>query len=117
MIRVTYCRKDHCLTVKGHALSGEAGHDLVCAAASILAYTLANFVENTMSVGAATDRVVRLENGYAEISCKVKKAYRATITLSFDSICSGFDILARRYPEYVKFEEINYTRDRKEKLD
>ena len=41
MIDVTYDRKRLILKVKGHAHSGEAGHDLVCAAASILVYTLA----------------------------------------------------------------------------
>ena len=117
MVKVTYCRKDHCLTINGHALSGEAGHDLVCAGISTLAYTLANFVYNSVSFGSATDHIVRLENGYAEISCKAKRSFRATITLGFDNICAGFDILARRYPDNVKFEEINYTRDRKEKDD
>ena len=35
MIDVTYDRKRLIVKVKGHAHSGEAGHDLVCAAASV----------------------------------------------------------------------------------
>ena len=117
MIRVTYCRKDHCLTVEGHALSGEPGHDLVCASASILTYTLATFVVNTVDIGFATDKVIKLESGDAEVSCKVKSEHDMTVALVFDSICAGFDILAQKYPENVKYEIINYTRDRKSKKD
>lgn len=114
MIRVTYCRKDHSLFVEGHALSAEPGHDLVCASASILTYTLANFV---MNIGFVTDKVIKLEEGDAEVSCKVDSVHDMTVALIFDSICAGFDILAHKYPEYVKYEIISYTRDRKEKHD
>ena len=114
MIRVTYCRKDHSLTVEGHSLSAEKGKDLVCASASILAYTLANFVSN---IGCATNKVIKLEEGDAEVSCEADPAFDSTVALVFDSICAGFDILAQKYPEYVKYEIINYTRDRKEKTD
>lgn len=117
MIRVTYCRKDHCLTVEGHALSGEPGQDLVCASASMLIYTLAAFVANTVNIGFATEKVIKLESGDAEVSCKVKGAHDMTVALVFDSICAGFDILAQNYPENVKYEIINYTRDRKQKQD
>ena len=114
MVKVTYCRKDNCLTINGHAISGEKGHDLVCAAVSSHAYTLAHNVEKIVSRGAATDKIIRLEDGYSEISCKVKKSYRATVTLVFDTLCAGFEILSIRYPDNVKYEIINYTRDRKE---
>ncbi len=118
MIRVTYCRKDHCLIVEGHALSGDPGHDLVCAAASMLAYTLAAFIENINNSGRmATDTKIQLTEGYAELSCTVKRAYDCTVALVFDAICAGFDILAQKYPENVKYEICFYMRDRKEKDD
>lgn len=118
MIRVTYCRKDHCLIVEGHALSGEVGHDLVCAAASMLTYTLGAFIENVRDAGRmATDTKIQLTEGYAELSCTVKPSYDCTIALVFDAMCAGFDMLAKTYPENVKYEIINYMRDRKEKQD
>ena len=40
MIRVTYEPREHRLRVEGHALAAPAGEDLVCAAASALAWTL-----------------------------------------------------------------------------
>lgn len=113
MIRATYCRKDHCLTIEGHAMSAEVGKDLVCASASMLAYTLAAFVVNTVNAGYASDKVIKLEEGDTEISCKVKREHDMAVALVFDSICAGFDILAQKYPEYVKYEIISYTRDRK----
>lgn len=118
MIRVTYCRKDHCLTVSGHALSGEKGHDLVCAAASMLTYTLAAFIEKIKDTGRmATNTKIQLTEGYAEMSCTVKPSYDCTIALVFDAMCAGFDMLAQTYPDNVKYEIINYMRDRKEKDD
>ena len=49
MILVTYYRSYNRLTVEGHAHSGEPGKDLVCASASILAYTLAANVPTVCS--------------------------------------------------------------------
>ena len=117
MIRATYCRKDHSLTIEGHSLSAEKGKDLVCASASILTYTLAAFVVNTVDAGFATEKVIKLDEGDAEVSCKVNPDFDATVALGFDSICAGFGILAQKYPEYVKYEIINYTRDRKAKQE
>lgn len=39
MISVIYDRQDFTLTVRGHANTAEYGHDLVCAAASVLLHT------------------------------------------------------------------------------
>ena len=47
MIKVVYHRDHNKVEVTGHAHSGEAGHDLVCASASILVYTIASFARNT----------------------------------------------------------------------
>jgi len=41
MIKAVYDRKENKITVEGHAYSGEPGHDLICAAASVLIYTIA----------------------------------------------------------------------------
>lgn len=100
MIEVLYHRERHRLTVKGHAGSGEKGHDLVCAAASILAYTLGQAV---IQSSVALDKVIKLEEGDAEISCTPQVRFKNTLTLVFDTICTGFDILAQQYPENIKY--------------
>ena len=104
MIEVVYQRDKNCVTVKGHAHSGEAGHDLVCASASILIYTLASFVRNTKKARQSHKLIVKLDNGDAEVSCKAKSHYKAPITLVFDSICGGFELLARSYPQNISYE-------------
>ena len=104
MVKVVYHRDLNRVTVEGHAKSGEAGHDLVCASASILAYTLASFVENMKDAGQVYNPTAELKEGDAVIYCSPPNKYRASVTLVFDSICAGFEILARDYPENISYE-------------
>ena len=104
MIKVTYHRHMHDVVVEGHAQSGEIGHDLVCASASILVYTLASFVENVKNAGQVYKPIVVIEEGNARISCDVPIHYIGSITLVFDSICAGFELLARDYPDNISYE-------------
>lgn len=93
------------MTVEGHAQSGEVGHDLVCASASVLVWTLASFVANMKDAGQVSDPFLVVEEGNAWIeiqSCDHK--YRAAITLVFDSICAGFELLAQSYPENISYK-------------
>ena len=50
MIRVSYETGNHCMTMDGHAGAGEYGHDIVCAAASILMHTLEATVMDNQTV-------------------------------------------------------------------
>lgn len=104
MINVTYHRRKHDVVVEGHAQSGEVGHDLVCASASILVYTLASFLENAYEAGQIDEPILVLEEGHAWISCDPPIKYRDAVTLVFDSICAGFELLARNYPENISYE-------------
>ena len=106
MIKVIYNRDLNKVEVQGHAQSGEVGHDLVCASASILVYTLAAFVENMKSAGQVYYPTTELKEGDAFISCSPPKRYKVPVTLVFDSICGGFDILAKSYPDNISFEMI-----------
>jgi uncharacterized protein YsxB (DUF464 family) len=104
MIEVVYNRPYHRVTVKGHAHSGEAGHDLVCAAASVLAHTIGAAVTNLAADKKAHRTVVQLQNGDAEVSCTPYNRYKASVTLMFDTVCGGFELLARDFPENVRYE-------------
>ena len=106
MIRIVYHRKYHRVTVEGHARSGELGRDLVCSAVSALTYTLATSVTNLFKDDRKKMREVKtnLERGKAEISCNPVQGFSAVVTLVFDTICTGYDILAVDYPEYISFE-------------
>lgn len=104
MIKILYHRDNTRVSIEGHALSGEPGHDLVCASASILAYTLASFVQNMKEAKQVYNPKTDLREGEALISCDPPSKYRNSVTLVFDSICGGFELLARNYPDNISFE-------------
>ena len=104
MIQVIYYRKYNRLTVTGHAGSAEKGHDLVCASASMLAYTLAANVANMADNGQVREPIMEMKEGNTVVSCKPRINLKASVTLVFDSICVGFDLLAHEYPEYISYE-------------
>lgn len=105
MIEVRYDRKALELTVKGHAQSAEKGKDLVCAAASILVYTLAADVNRLTEGGTdvISRQTINLTEGDAKITCRPVLGKKAVATVIFDSVVAGFDVLAQQYPEYIKF--------------
>ena len=103
MIKVIYDR-NHCrVTVEGHAHSGDHGHDLVCASASMLSYTLASFVKNTHKAKQVKKPILKLEPGNAVVSCKPKRGFGPAVTLVFDAICGGYELLARNYPNNISY--------------
>lgn len=104
MIKIVYDRQATKLTVQGHAYCGEPGHDLVCASASILVYTLASFAKNTHKAKQVKKLVIKLNKGDAEVSFKAKRNYKMAIILACDAICGGFELLARNYPNNVSYE-------------
>ncbi len=104
MIQAVYYRRYNRLTVTGHAGAAEPGHDLVCASASILAYTLAANVANMADNGQVREPIINIGEGDTEISCKPRHNLKASVTLVFDSVCVGFDLLAHDHPEYITYE-------------
>ena len=104
MIQAIYYRSYNRLTVTGHANSAEPGRDLVCASASMLAYTLAANVAAMADTGLVRQPIIRNNEGDTEISCNPRHNLKNTVTLVFDSICAGFDLLAHDYPEYISYE-------------
>lgn len=104
MIRAVYHREQNKIVIEGHAYSGEPGHDLICASASMLVYTLAASVESMQKHGHITDAVIDLDKGNGVVGCEAYEQYKAAITLIFDSICAGYELLAENYPEKVSYE-------------
>lgn len=86
MIRAVYEREGPVLTLSGHALHAPKGEDIVCAAASILAYTL-------IEGGAEAEE---LADGSLRLSGEDRDAFRL--------IAGGFRLLAYNYPENIRFE-------------
>lgn len=105
MIDVNYNRKDYTVSVTGHAQSGEAGHDLVCSAVSILVYTLASNVERMSQDSSRFHKAkIKVQSGEAKIQCRPINGMKAVASLVMDSICTGFDILSQKYPDNVRYQ-------------
>ena len=104
MIEINYHRGYHRITVRGHAGSAEEGKDLVCAAVSALVLTAAANVRRMEDKGCTYSTAVTVDKGDAEIVVNPKAYFRLSIMQILDAICAGFEVLAREYPEYVRYE-------------
>lgn len=91
------------LTLKGHSEQAEMGQDIVCSAASILAYTVAQMVTTMREEGKLKKNPhIRMDSGDATITCKPTKQYFNEALLTYRVAQTGYDLLAHTYPEYVR---------------
>ena len=94
-------------TCEGHAGQAEHGHDIVCASASILAYTLAQNVIFLQEKGKFKGKPrVMLGDGNAHISCRPKKDNLAEVLHTYFVTQVGYSLLAHNYPQYVEIKEV-----------
>ena len=103
MIHVTYYREYNRVTIDGHAGTGPEGHDLVCAAVSALALTLAGNVAYMEAQEAVYGVVTDLKEGDAEIQCTPYRRYKDSVAQIYRAICVGFELLATKYPENILY--------------
>ncbi len=103
MTKIIYDREGLCLSMEGHALSGNYGEDIVCAAESMLLMCLEKRLldygeQVCLSTGRSPGRV-RIEarpEAEAETLCRE----------SFDTVFAGFLLLAEYEPEHVSATQI-----------
>lgn len=89
-------------TCEGHARQAKKGQDIVCASASILAYTLAQSIIFLQNKGKFKGKPrVMLKDGNAHISCRPKKDDFAEVLHTFFVVQVGYSLLAHNYPQYV----------------
>ena len=103
MIEVVYYRDKNRLASSGHAFSGEAGHDLVCAGVSALAYTLAANVGNMEDQGQAEDVKIKLEKGSGTIRCRAVEGCEDMVRRIFEAVCVGFELLCANFPKNISY--------------
>ncbi len=96
------------LTVDGHAGSADKGHDLVCASASILAYTLAQVVQAMEHQGDLKGKPrIDMNDGDATIILRCKSAdIYAEAMHTFFVIKTGYSLLAHNFPQYVELTTV-----------
>lgn len=107
MLKVTFEQKDSKLTLKleGHAGQANIGHDIVCASASILAYTVAQFVKDAEGSGyLKSDAVIKMENGDSVISCEPTDDMLIDMQNIYLFAERGYYLLAHNYPQFVELK-------------
>lgn len=107
MTEIVYERDRHRVEIKGHTAYKTLGQDVLCAGVSSLAFTLAEKVSAMSAAEQVEDATVYLEPGNTLIGCRAYPGTENVITLIFDTICTGFEILAINAPEYVSYKMIN----------
>lgn len=91
------------LTLSGHAGAAPAGVDTVCAAASMLAYTVAQEVLEMQGKGKLRKKAtVKLDQGTALITCKPKKSAWSEALHLYKVAQTGYRLLTANFPENVQ---------------
>lgn len=100
MITASYRIEDGTLTLRlrGHAGSAPAGKDLLCAASTALIYTLAQNITDAADK-LENQPVIDIREGAAKVSCTPKKLYLPGILVVYQTILTGFEVLAANYPQ------------------
>lgn len=88
------------ITARGHATDAVRGESIVCAAVTILTYTLAECVEREFS---ENEREILLESGNAVIRVFTDADRLAATLPKMQAIAIGYEIMAEEYPEQVRF--------------
>lgn len=99
MIKVHFNSKDYKLSISGHANYAEEGKDIVCAAVSILFYTLAASLEENMLKAPVEKEIGK---GSSAIQCTPKPEYEGNVGLIYWQALNGFQLMADAYPDHVK---------------
>ena len=107
MIYVTYRPGKNEITIKGHANYDENGKDIVCAAASMLFYTLSACLAKaprewfTEPPDMADYLADPKSKGVSHIRCTPRGDVEISVLIMYQTIVTGFEQLAANYPQYV----------------
>jgi uncharacterized protein YsxB (DUF464 family) len=83
------------INISGHAMFGEYGTDIVCAATSMLVFTIANQILKIDK----NFKVTIEENDISFLNDKNNEE----INLLIETMITGFDMLVEEYGEYITF--------------
>ena len=95
------------MTLKGHAEAAPKGEDLICASATMLAYTVAQAVQFMYEQGKLTKKPkISLREGNATIiATPTEDGYAEALHTFWVAQC-GIHVLAHNYPQNVKMEHL-----------
>ena len=94
----------------GHAQYAEYGYDIVCASVSILAYSLAEAVNEAKKCEYLSHPPsISISEGRIEVEClPISEEYDRMLTI-FNTIKMGYRLLASNYPENIILDESGFT--------
>lgn len=91
------------LKVVGHAGQDVKGHDIVCSAASILSYTIAQYLKYVEKQGGLKEEPqIDFKDGNALIVAKPTEEYMGEVLNAYFVAEVGYSLLAQNYPQYVE---------------
>jgi uncharacterized protein YsxB (DUF464 family) len=95
------------MTLKGHAESAPKGEDLICSAATMMAYTVAQAVQFMYEQDKLTKKPkIRIKDGEATIiATPTEEAYAEALHTFWVAQC-GIHVLAHNYPKNVTMEHL-----------
>lgn len=101
------------MRMRGHAGADNPGHDVVCAGASTLAYTLAQCMRFMREQGKLQKEPnMLLRNGRAEITAKPKdEAAYAEALHTFFVVQVGLTLLQENYQDFVQVTRFDQAQD------
>ena len=93
------------LKVEGHAGMAEKGHDIICSAASILTYTIAQYLRYVdRQKGLRKKPKIEMKDGDALIVAKPTEEYMGEVLNAFFVAEVGFSLLSQNYPQFVELK-------------
>ena len=105
MIRVEFEKEEGkflSLCVEGHSGQAEKGRDIVCSAASILAYTVGQTLVQMNKQGWLKKKPhINLKEGKGLITCIPKEEYFDECLMVFFVAEVGYTLLHNNYPQFV----------------
>ena len=87
------------LVCQGHAGYAEEGHDIVCAAVSVLAFTCANALESVAGVQPKVEE----KDGFLSVFLPENAGHDAQTVMN--TVLQGFRDLSDAYPTYLQLKE------------
>ena len=95
------------MTIKGHAQAAPKGEDLICSAATMLAYTVAQAVQFMYETEKLKKKPkIRIRDGEAVVIATPTEDGYAEVLHTFWVAQCGAHVLAHNYPQHVKLEHL-----------
>lgn len=89
------------IRIKGHA-GYSSGNDIVCAAVSVLSFTLMQTLEKERKAGNLKFLKYDYRSGFVSVEALPSRRFKGRFKAILSTIVSGFELLADRYPDNVK---------------